>query len=143
MERSLGRQLDERQRLRGPEVDRAAALGAEGFAVEDDVELSPSMVISSASSKCTPRTFDRPSLPREARGEGAEHRRRPLLDREQLSEPSRRPPRSLGQQQLLERGHREQRETARSAAPSSCIDTLSGCGSGGRKLAFEPQEQLQ
>ena len=37
MGRGLGRQLDERQRLSGPEVDRPPALGAEGLAVEDDV----------------------------------------------------------------------------------------------------------
>ncbi len=112
----LRRQLDERQRLRGREVDWAARARRGSVSPSRmTFELSPSIVISSASSKWTPGTgapaelADRCS-PREPRTS----RHRPLLDREQLERALAAARRNVArQQQLFERRHRKQREAAR------------------------------
>src|SRR5690348_638887 len=110
MKRGLSRELDERQRLRGSQVDWAARLGAEGFAVEDQVrafaldrDLVRFLEVNSAHGSPAELSED----PRE---HSADHRVRLGLDCQKLESALAMRAEVRRQQQFLERRHRKHRK---------------------------------
>src|SRR5690348_4598719 len=108
-----GRELDEGQRLRGPELDRVAALGEEGLAVEDQVrafamdgDLVDFLEVDAAHLLA-------PVTARDAGEHCPKHRSRALLNRDNLQWSAALAPKRVGQQQLLQRRHRQEGELAR------------------------------
>ena len=113
MASASGGDAHERQRLRRAQHDRLADLGAERLAVEDDLagialdrDLVGFLDMDAASL--------RPAEPADQAGEeGAQHRHRLLLDRDELERPARCRADLAGQQQLFQRGDAQEGEAAR------------------------------
>src|SRR5436190_19605598 len=108
----LGGQLHERQRLRGPQANWAAELRMERFPVQDYVRIvafDGDLVrfLEMDAAHLVPS-----ELARQVGSDCTEHRRRPMLDRQQLQRPRPMPLERVDQQHFLQRGHGEKREPA-------------------------------
>ena len=100
------------------------------------------MVISSASSKWTPRTLRSAELADEAGEERAKQRHRPLLDREQLERARGAGRRARPTAAFSRASSRRAARSARTSGRASRTDTVERLGSGGRKLALTRRNSL-